>query len=61
MEKIYGILTLGRPATFDRKKKSTFLTYVPVYVNVHKNAVLMAALREVLAPLELELHDTVGC
>lgn len=43
------------------KKKSTFLTYVPVYVSVHKNAVLMAALREVLAPLELELHDTVGC
>ena len=43
------------------EKKSTFLTYVPVYVSLHKNAVLMEALREVLAPLELELHDIVGC
>lgn len=44
MEKIYGIFAVGKLATFDRGKKSTFLTYVPVCECVHMNAVLTEAL-----------------
>lgn len=60
MEKIYEIFALGKPATFDRKKKHLSYICACVWVCTHECSAYGGPRRE-LAPLGLESHDTVSC